>query len=43
MTSSRALLWLFVMSGLYWQESGENPLVFCYRMGWSLAEAFLQR
>jgi hypothetical protein len=35
--------WLIVMSGLYWQESRENPLVFCYRMGWTLLAAFRER
>ena len=28
--------WLNFMSGAVsaWQESGENPLLFCYLMGW---------
>ena len=36
MIANREWLWLVTLSGLYWQESGENPLVFCYRIGWTL-------
>jgi hypothetical protein len=29
--------------GLWWQECCENPLFFCYRMGWSLLAVLRER
>jgi hypothetical protein len=31
-------LWLAVLTAYagLWHECGENPLVFCYRIGWSI-------
>lgn len=29
--------------GFYWNESGENPALFCYRMGWVAYASARQR
>jgi hypothetical protein len=36
-----SLLWLTAFSGyvLLWQECGENPVVFCYRIVWDTLKA----
>ena len=29
--------------GVAWQESGENPALFCYRIGWQVVEPFREQ
>lgn len=43
MTSARWLAPVFAMLALEWQLCGENPLVFCYRMGWSMLVPMVRR
>jgi hypothetical protein len=34
---------LITMLGLCWEECGENPVIFCYRIWWTLAALFHER
>ena len=34
---------IVAMLALEWQLCGENPLVFCYRMGWSMLAPGIRR
>ena len=38
--------WLLIACAAYfllWQECGENPLVFCYRIAWSVFDSLRSR
>ena len=40
MILAKRLVSMLGLLGVTWQECGENPAIFCYRIGWQVAEPF---
>lgn len=38
MILAKRLVSILGLLGVVWQECGENPAIFCYRIGWQVAE-----
>ena len=38
MILAKRLVSILGLLGVTWQECGENPAIFCYRIGWQVAE-----